>query len=410
MKILFLNCSDYGSTGKIIGDICQNLSDKISDFQALLCTPVIKGEDYKGLKKIKTSVKLEQGLYRRLNYIFGMRYGFAPLSTIKIKRIIKKFSPDIVNIHCVNGYTVNVYSILKYLKKNNIPTVITNHAEFFYTGNCPYAFDCEKWQTGCGNCPNLFFASDSKIFDRTHTAWLKMKNAISGNDKLRVVSVSPWVLSRSMQSPIMENVKQKCIMNGLNTHIFTPLDSRKHICQKLGIDEACKIILQVTAYFSSDDKKMKGGFYFNELAKRFENENVCFVVVGRTIENPQLPNLKMVGSVLDQKELAAYYSAADLTVLTSRKETFGMAVAESLCCGTPVIGFKAGGSESVAIDEFSDFVEFSHLDDLEKIIREKWLDYKTLEKVDFISDTAKKKYASSVMAEGYLETYNELLK
>ncbi len=38
-----------------------------------------------------------------------------------------------------------------------------------------------------------------------------------------------------------------------------------------------------------------------------------------------------------------------------------MVTAESLCCGTPVVGFTAGGPESIAIDAFSNFVEMEIL-------------------------------------------------
>jgi len=409
MKIIFVNCSDYGSTGKIIGDISEYIYSLNENHEMLLCTPQIKGAEYKGLKKIKTSLKYEQGIYRRISYLLGMRYGFAPLSTFKIKKIIKKHLPDIVHIHCTNGYTVNVYSLLKFIRRKDIPTVITNHAEFFYTGNCPYAFDCDKWIHGCGKCPNLFFASDSKWLDRTHTAWLKMKKAISNYNKLCVASVSPWVLSRSLQSPIMEGVKQKCILNGIDTNTFMPSLNTENIRKKLGIDNSYKIIFHLTSGFSRKDKTMKGGYYLNELAKRFTNDKVFFIVAGKTFEESQSDNLKLLGQIFDQKELAMYYSAADLTVVTSRKETFGMAVAESLCCGTPIVGFKSGGSESVAIKEFTQFVDFPDVDELEKIIRNKWLNFKNSENNEEISLMAKKKYAREIMAGCYLDTYQEIL-
>ena len=62
--------------------------------------------------------------------------------------------------------------------------------------------------------------------------------------------------------------------------------------------------------------------------------------------------------VEDQSELAAFYSLADVTLLTSEKETFSMVCAESLCCGTPVVGFQAGAPEGISLPA----VSYTHLD------------------------------------------------
>lgn len=410
MRIIFINCSDSGSTGKIICDISEFLHSLNQGHETILCSPKTNAETIKELKKIKTSIKFEQGFYRNLNFFYGIKYGIAPLSTVKIKKAIKKHKPDVVHIHSANGYTVNIYSLMRFLSKRNIPTLITNHAEFFYTGNCSHAFGCNRWETGCGNCPDLFYASDTKLFDRTHIAWEKMKKAMLNHKKLCVASVSPWVLERSSRSPIMQGVKQTLVLNGINTKIFRPYDKDDSIRKKLGIKPSTKIILQVTAYFSKDDKKIKGGYYFSELAKRFIGEDICFVVVGKTKEKGEYDNLKVLGQLDNQQELALLYSAADLCVVTSPRETFGMVVAESLCCGTPVVGFKSGGSESITVLETSDFVEFCDLDKLEKIMRGKWLDFKAEYGLQNISDVAQKKYDSKIMAENYLVEYNNLLE
>ena len=47
-----------------------------------------------------------------------------------------------------------------------------------------------------------------------------------------------------------------------------------------------------------------------------------------------------------------------------------MIVAESLCCGTPIVGFQAGGPELIAIKEYSDFVEYGDVYNLYKLINE----------------------------------------
>ena len=111
----------------------------------------------------------------------------------------------------------------------------------------------------------------------------------------------------------------------------------------------------------------------------------------------------------DQKKLAEYYSAADVTLLTSKRETFSMVTAESLCCGTPVVGFRAGAPEMIAIPEYSRFVAFGDVEGLKNALFE----FRGLKKevgAQSIADRASAEYDSSVMYAEYLKIYEKLVK
>lgn len=402
MKVLHINAAEYGSTGKIISNISDYVYSRGGT--SVLCAPKITKESTPSLKKYQVSMPYEQGIYRRISYLTGIPYGFAPVSTLKIFKTIKKEKPDVVHLHSINGKVVNIYKLLKFLKKRNIPTLVTNHAEFLYTGSCSYSEECTKWQSGCGKCPMLKKSTGSKFFDRTHTAWTKMKNAFSDFDRLTIVSVSDWVKDRSASSPILCNYENVTVLNGVDTNVFNLPDdyfktNRDH-----------KIILHVTSFFSDDVQSIKGGAFLIELAKRFIGENVKFVVAGPHGVNGELPeNITLLGPISDQAKLAELYRIADLTVLTSKRETFGMAVAESMCCGTPVVGFKCGGSESISISEHSQFVEFGNVDLLEEIVKGRWLNYKESGNMFKISNDAIVKYSGERMAFEYFDLYLKLL-
>ena len=121
-------------------------------------------------------------------------------------------------------------------------------------------------------------------------------------------------------------------------------------------------------------------------------------------------NLIVLGDIPSRDKLAQYYSAADLCVITSKRETFSMPVAEALACGTPIVGFKAGGPESISIDEYSEFVDYGDIDSLERIIREKWLNAKEYLSVEAVSKEASEKFSYEKMAEEFLNIYKVVIE
>ena len=400
--VFFLNCTDTGSTGKIIKDTA--VVAKEHGYRSVLCTPVITDTDNDVLKKYRVSNRFSRALAYRISKLTGNRYGKGSITTTGVIRKIRKEKADLVHIHCANGNFMNIYMLIRWLKKNKIPTVLTNHAEFFYTGNCPHAFDCDRWMSGCGNCPQKF----SKL-DTTAQWHKKMQKCFDGFSDLVVTSVSPWVLSRASKSPVMEKLDHRLVANGVDTEIFHRCPE-ENLWQRYGIETyGRRIILYVTACFYGD-RPEKGSAYLLRLAEKMADENVLFVVAGKHLPNVQVPdNIVLLGRISDQTELAKLYSTADLALITSQRETFSMPVAESMCCGTPIVGFRAGGPESIALKDYSEFVEFGDVDQLEKAITQKWLQFKTDDKSEEISKAAIQTYDKTYMANGYINIYNQLL-
>jgi glycosyltransferase involved in cell wall biosynthesis len=141
-----------------------------------------------------------------------------------------------------------------------------------------------------------------------------------------------------------------------------------------------------------------------QLAKRMPD--VAFYVAGRADGQLDLPeNVHLLGHLQDQKALADWYRRVSVTVLTSKRETFSMPCAESLCCGTPVVGFKAGAPEQIAMKDYSDFVEFGDLDGLEQALRN-WLDRKELDR-NGLADRAAQVYGADTMVKNFERVYEE---
>ncbi len=398
MKIIQINCVyPNGSTGKIVKDLHYYLLDNGVN------SKVIFG---RGRQYGKDSKKLIPLIYckfqKLLSMITGVMYGGCYYSTTKLIHLLNQEKPDIVHIQCINGNFLNVYKLIEWLKKNNINTVLTLHAEFMFTGNCGHAFECPQYNNGCKNCDDYRKITKSILFNRTNYSWNRMNRAFQDFSNIEVVSVSQWLMKRAQNSKILGSFNHHCIENGLDTDTFT---YRENFNLKVS---RVKLILHVTPFFSCDKNDIKGGKYIIELAKRIKCKDIRIVVVGSY--DPKIPpidNIQFMGQINDQNKMAELYSQAAVTVITSKRETFSMVCAESLSCGTPVSGFYSGAPETICIPDYSKFCDYGDVPTLLDNI------YALLEAnypKQLISLEAHKRYSSKIMGNKYLELYKQMME
>ena len=405
---------NIGSTGKIVHDMHTIFKRRGID------SYVVYGRGITSAKTVKDThvIRLCTEMYAKANtaraIMTGLPYGGCERSTKRLIGLIRELKPDVVHLQCINEHFVNIYTLLEWLGKNRIPTVVTLHSEFMFTANCGHANDCTKWKHGCGNCPNLRDATRSLWLDRTEGSYRKMKRAFeSFRGNLYVVSVSPWLEKRALRSPILKDKKHDVILNGLDTKVFCHRKKYSHI-DTTEYKKYKRIIFHATAMFRDGKEDPKGGWYIIRLAERLKKDGVLVVVAGKYEIREKLPdNVKLLGIVRNQDEMAEYYSYADLTLVTSKRETFSMVCAESLCCGTPVAGFEAGGPETIALPLYTMFVPYGDTDELEKCVR-KMLDDRDTEKnnknSEQIAEEAAELYDRERMASKYIEKYERLMR
>lgn len=397
MKILQVNCVyNKGSTGKITYDLHQGLLK--AGMESVVCYG--RGALVREPHVYKTCPEWYSKLNNLLTRLTGIMYGGCYFSTNRLISIIKREKPDIVHLQCINGYFVNIYRLITWLKRQRIKTVLTLHAEFMYTANCGHAMDCGKWRTGCGHCPRRRQETKSLFVDGTAVSWKRMKKAFESFEKLLVVSVSPWLMERAAQSAALADKKHCVIYNGLDTDVFHVYDT-KAMRQKYHCEDR-KVVFHATPAFNADPNHIKGGYYVLELAKLLPE--MQFIVAGSCTERITAPeNVAFLGRIEDQSLLAQYYSMADVTLLTSKRETFSMICAESLCCGTPVVGFKAGAPEQISLAEYSEFVEPEDLSMLRnavmRVCNQTW-------QKECVAEDAARVYAKQTMIREYVEAYN----
>lgn len=395
MKVLLIdvNCKS-SSTGQMVYNLYSYLSEK--GYEAAVCYG--RGDRVYEKNIYKFGLDWETYLHALLTRITGYTGCFSFFSTKRLIRYIKSFKPDVIHIHELHAYFVNIRQLLDYLSTTNISVVHTLHCEFSYTGKCGHSIECNKWETECGNCPHLRDYPKVVLFDHTKKMFLEKKEGFLNLKKAKYVVPSTWLYKRINRS-FLKNQNIRIIHNSIDTNVFCYSDTQD-IRKELGIDESKKVILAIAPDLMSDNK---GGKYVLELSKRMDD--IQFILIGAEESPYNKNNVINLGKIYDKALLAQYYSLADLFVICSKNENFPTTCIEAVCCGTPVVGFDAGGAKEVAPDPVGHFVKYGDVGALEMTIRRELNSEKKLIKDSF--DHLRTYYSISRMCEEYLNCYKE---
>lgn len=338
MRILQLNTvSSKGSVGRIALDLYQVIEKHNSE-----CKIAYGREDCpKGIDNIKVNSKLDFYKSVMRTFITG-EHGFGLKG--KTKELLKKideYNPDVIHIHNLHGFYINVEMLFEYIKEKDIPVVWTLHDCWSFTGHCAYFdyTDCDKWKKGCENCPQYKNAYPYGLFkDNSKENYLRKKKAFTGVKNLTVVTPCNW-LKDLVKESYLKDYDVRVIYNGIDLNNFKPIPCNKKNNKK--------IILGVANVWEN----RKGLKYFEELADILD-EDKKIVLVGLTPKqiksiNPKIEGITRTSSV---EELARLYTCADVYVNATLEDNFPTTNIESLACGTPVVTFRTGGSVE-AIDD-----------------------------------------------------------
>lgn len=358
--LIDVNCK-YSSTGSIVYDLYTYM--KKYGRNASVCYG--RGKKIKESNIIKFGYDWETNLHALLARITGYNGCFSFFSTRRLIKYIDKYKPDVIHIHELHAYFVNIKQLLKYIKKKNIPVVWTFHCEYMYTGKCGHAYECTRYMNECGKCPYKREYPKSLFFDKTKNM-LKMKRNLLSDMNLTIVTPSKWLEDR-VRTSFLKNKIIKVIPNGVDTSVFRPTDS-EDLRKKLNISETKRVALFVAPDIENE---RKGGAWAIKLAQVMSDKNIVFVMIGKVNDTvQQMSNVIYVGEIKDKQLMAQYYSLADWYLLFSQRETYSMTCAEALCCGTRILGFKCGAPESVFSNSYAKFYDYGDIKQLTQIISE----------------------------------------
>jgi putative colanic acid biosynthesis glycosyltransferase len=391
-----------GSTGKIVKTLHENLIKEGHYSKSYYGRGAKVNEN--DVVKITNDfeVLIDAGLSRLTGYT-GI---FSPLSSKKIISDLEQFKPDVVHIHEIHGYYLNYFEIIDYFKFKNIPILWTLHCESAYTGRCGSAFECEQWKTACIKCPSLSGYPESLIFDRSSVQFQRKKALFNSIEKIVFSPVSNWLNDR-LKNSFLKDKSSFVVHNGINTvDVFYPREVVDLIVEH---DLSNRhVVLTVAPDLFSENK---GGKWVLDIAEKMIDYPVIFIMVGVTEKKTDLPaNVICLPIIKDQNKLAEYYSLADVYLLTSKSETFSLTCAESLACGTPVIGFDSGGPLEVAPEPYGFFVPYGKSDDLVSLIKMAISGNLNSADGEACRTRATTLFSNQNMCEKYIEIYEKIVK
>ena len=343
MRVLMINSFfSVGGPPRIMNGIYDTLKENGHECKIAAA----REKEYAPKDSIKIGNKLTVYKNAILSRLFDSEGFCAKSETKKLVEQIEEYKPDIIHIHNLHGYYINIEILFDYLKSANIPVVWTLHDCWVFTGHCPH-FDfvgCSQWKSGeCRKCIQKAIYPKCIGFSNSHKNYKRKKKAFTGINNMISVSVSHWLKSTISKS-FLKDYQCEVIYNGVNLECFKP--TKSDFRKKYGLENK-SLLLGVAQHW----ELRKGFDDFIELAKRLDSEYAVVLIGISDEQKKQLPdNVIAIDSTNSAEELAEIYTAADLFLNLSVEETFGLVTVEALACGTPVLVYNKTASPEL-IDE-----------------------------------------------------------
>ena len=170
--IVAINSGNVGSTGRIMMGISKLARSR--GYKTYQAYPKSRNLLPAGENDIIISSVPVKFMSTRMARYTGLNGCYAWFSTQIFLRKLDKIRPDIIHLHNLHDSYINLPMLFHYIKKNKIKVIWTLHDCWTLTGHCAlFTYSgCDKWKTGCGNCPQLGQYPSSKI-DTSAWMWKK---------------------------------------------------------------------------------------------------------------------------------------------------------------------------------------------------------------------------------------------
>lgn len=393
-KIVHINTFPNKATGSIMFSVHNELQ-KLDKWDSYVVwgrgrTPKDKVHEY------NMQCGWEIMMHGVLSRIFDNTGFNSDYATERLLQKMEYLMPDIIQLHNLHGYYINVKMLFEWIKHRNIPVVWTLHDCWAFTGHCAY-FDyanCNCWKNGCHDCVQKKSYPASLVFDNSKLNWLRKKELFNYK-QLHLVTPSIW-LHDLVKESFLKKLPCSVINNGIDTDVFKPSSINCHICGKFKI-------LGV----ASEWTPRKGLHDFIQLYRMLNHEQIEMTIVGLTSQQIEaLPEgIRGMTRTDNIEQLVSLYQEADMFFNPTYEDNYPTTNLEALACGTPVCAYRTGGCIE-SVNEGNGFVvEKNELGGVKKIIEERLHS----RKMGLHLDIDRKRISKEYMAEQYIKLYNDIL-
>lgn len=252
---------------------------------------------------------------------------------------------DIVHYHLIHNGVLSLLDMPAMF--NAKKSVWSIHDPWVFTGHCIHPIECKKFLTGCAECEHLerYFPMEE---DRAHEMWC-LKQRIFKKLDVDIVVASEWMENLLKVSPLTNHWKRiHCIPFGVNLHLYDKArEKRQYIRKKLQISDS-----EVVLFFRADRSEFKGLTYIKRMLERLTvPTDVVLLTVG--CKKGLLEEFSSRYKVIDngwlycEEEIAELYGAADIFLMPSVAESFGVMAVEAMSAGLPVVVMEGTALPSV---------------------------------------------------------------
>lgn len=273
-------------------------------------------------------VMQQANLFEQFNSIHAMVQPFGR----RLRRDPAYAQADVVHYHIIHNGVLSLCDLPTLTAGK--PSVLTLHDPWLLTGHCVHPRDCERWKTGCRECPypeRVF----SMMEDKAALMW-QIRRRLLSQSQLELVVSSQWMLDKVKQSPLTRDLTVHLIPFGLNTTLFAPRGDGAELRKKYGVPQDRFVL-----FFRQTPSEFKGMDFLCRMLERLEPKSAFALL---SVEDkglmkdisPEYCHIEM-GRVEDSRKMAELYALCDAFLMPSRAESFGMMAVEAMACGKPVV-------------------------------------------------------------------------
>ncbi|MCF0130638.1 MAG: glycosyltransferase [Pseudobutyrivibrio sp.] len=345
MKYLFINSvAGYGSTGHIIENTARGLMQDGHQCAIAYGRHLVNCD---GITLYRIGSKLDVALHGAKTRLFDAEGFGSKAATRKLVKWIDTYQPDVIWLHNLHGYYINVEVLFGYLKSHpDIQVKWTLHDCWTMTGHCAHfmTIDCNQWMDGCTSCQLLGDYPKCIGLSNVSKNYARKKAAFTGVKNIEIIVPCKWMGSVVEQSYLRE-YPARVVYNTIDLQQFRPIeiDTEEKICPEK------KIILGVASVWNHK----KGLDDFIKLDTMIDHDRYQIVLVGLNKQQlsalpASITGLERTNSTL---ELAKLYTEAFVYLNLTYEDNYPTTNLEAQACGTPCITYNTGGSpESVPAD------------------------------------------------------------